>query len=168
MEVAIELHIVFLAMSILTLAFCCRNAKLTNTALINLCISLLMWELSILIPEMYFCSINLNQVKHHICFFCLVKMHHFEMPHHVFYIFSPQILYIVIGGVQYFFYLSSFMWMISEAVLLLICAKNLSNISSHGGEGLNWKWLMVIGYPIPLILMGVSAAAFINGNINKK
>lgn len=63
MEVVTELEIVFLALSALTLAVCCRKPKLTNTALINLCMNLLLWEFFNLITEKYLCSVYLYQVK---------------------------------------------------------------------------------------------------------
>ncbi|XP_060755209.1 adhesion G protein-coupled receptor E3-like isoform X4 [Neoarius graeffei] len=51
-----------------------------------------------------------------------------------------------------FFYLSFGLWMFIEAILLFISVKNLSNIRSMQGEGFSWKWLIVIGYCVPLAL----------------
>ncbi|XP_060755199.1 adhesion G protein-coupled receptor E3-like isoform X7 [Neoarius graeffei] len=52
-----------------------------------------------------------------------------------------------------FFYLSFGLWMFIEAILLFISVKNLSNIRSMQGEGFSWKWLIVIGYCVPLIVV---------------
>ncbi|XP_060755579.1 adhesion G protein-coupled receptor E5-like [Neoarius graeffei] len=42
--------------------------------------------------------------------------------------------------------------MFIEAILLFISVKNLSNIRSMQGEGFSWKWLIAIGYCVPLAL----------------
>lgn len=71
-----------------------------------------------------------------------------------------------LAGVRHLFGLSAFMWMLNEAVLLFVFVKNLASVSSNREEGLSWKWLMVIGYLIPLAVVGVSAAVFPHGYVN--
>ncbi|XP_060755207.1 adhesion G protein-coupled receptor E3-like isoform X2 [Neoarius graeffei] len=116
-KASIAVGIIFLILSILTLAFCSPNRKLTRTALINLCISLLM-----------------------------VMLFDLALP------YSQTIWNLVLDWLWDFFYLSFGLWMFIEAILLFISVKNLSNIRSMQGEGFSWKWLIVIGYCVPLAL----------------
>ncbi|XP_060755195.1 adhesion G protein-coupled receptor E3-like isoform X3 [Neoarius graeffei] len=115
---SIAVGIIFLILSILTLAFCWPNRNLTRTALINLCISLLM-----------------------VLLFDLAFLH------------TQTVWKLVLDWLWDFFYLSFGLWMFIEAILLFISVKNLSNIRSMQGEGFSWKWLIVIGYCVPLIVV---------------
>ena len=74
----------------------------------------------------------------------------------------------MLAGVLHFLFLSAFMWMFFEAVLLLISVKNLTKIRSKQKEVLSWKCLIVIGYVIPLIVVGVSVGLFPDGYDTKK
>ncbi|XDV16142.1 hypothetical protein PO909_015974 [Leuciscus waleckii] len=68
-----------------------------------------------------------------------------------------EVLCAVISGVLHFLFLSGFVWMFIEAVLLFICVKNLSQISSKKREVLRSGFLCVIGYTVPLVVVAVSA-----------
>ncbi|ROI15308.1 Adhesion G protein-coupled receptor E2 [Anabarilius grahami] len=67
-----------------------------------------------------------------------------------------EVLCAVISGVLHFLFLSGFVWMFIEAVLLFICVTNLSRISSKKREVLNSGFLCVIGYAVALVVVGVS------------
>jgi len=67
------------------------------------------------------------------------------------------VLCAVISGVLHFLFLSGFVWMLIEAVLLFICVKNLSQIRSSKRAVLSSRFLCVIGYVVGLVVVGVSA-----------
>uniref|UniRef100_A0A8C1YMP5 Adhesion G protein-coupled receptor E3-like n=1 Tax=Cyprinus carpio TaxID=7962 RepID=A0A8C1YMP5_CYPCA len=67
-----------------------------------------------------------------------------------------QVLCAVISGLLHFLFLSGFVWMFIEAVLLFICVKNLSQISSKKREVLSSGFLCVIGYLVALVVVCVS------------
>ncbi|KAK2909409.1 hypothetical protein Q8A67_005246 [Cirrhinus molitorella] len=69
---------------------------------------------------------------------------------------SPGVLCAVIAGLLHFFFLSGFVWMFIEAVLLFICVKNLSQISSKKRKVLSSGFLCVIGYLVALVVVCVS------------
>lgn len=62
----------------------------------------------------------------------------------------------VIAGLLHFLFLSAFVWMFIEAVLLFICVKNLSQISSKKKEVLSSGFLCVIGYVLAMVVVCVS------------
>ncbi len=68
-----------------------------------------------------------------------------------------QVLCAVISGLLHFLFLSGFVWMFIEAVLLFICVENLSQISSINKEVLSREFLCVIGYVVALVVVTVSA-----------
>lgn len=61
-----------------------------------------------------------------------------------------------IAGLLHFLFLSAFVWMFIEAVLLFICVKNLSQISSKKKEVLSSGFLCVIGYVLAMVVVCVS------------
>ncbi|XP_066516594.1 adhesion G protein-coupled receptor E3-like [Hoplias malabaricus] len=130
---AVSVGLVFLTLSLVTFANYRRNPKLTNTALINLCLTLLLAHLLFLLTQIF-----LRYIK------------------------PLQVLCAVLAGTLHFLFLSAFVWMFIEAVLLFIHVKNLTKLRSKK-EGLNWKYLVVIGYIIPLIVVGVSAGLVPDG-----
>ncbi|XP_042578924.1 adhesion G protein-coupled receptor E1-like [Cyprinus carpio] len=69
---------------------------------------------------------------------------------------SAGVLCAVISGLLHFLFLSGFVWMFIEAVLLFICVKNLSQISSKKREVLSSGFLCVIGYLVALVVVCVS------------
>ncbi|KAI4890194.1 hypothetical protein NFI96_031401 [Prochilodus magdalenae] len=128
--VAMAVGLFFLTLALLTFAVCQRNPKTINTALINLCISLFLAHLLFLLTQKFLIDISINSLA------CRVM-----------------------AGVLHFLFLSAFVWMFIEAVLLFIIVKNLTEIRARQ-EILSWKCLIVIGYVIPLFVVGVSAGLF--------
>ncbi|XP_066518207.1 adhesion G protein-coupled receptor E3-like [Hoplias malabaricus] len=126
-NVFVAVGLLFLFLSLLTFARFWRNPRVNNTARINLCISLFLAQLLFLLTQ------SLLQ-----------------------YIKVYQKLCAVMAGVVEFLFLSAFVWMFIEAVLLFICVKNLKKLKSKQKEVLPWKYLIVIGYVIPLADVGVS------------
>ncbi|XP_066510991.1 adhesion G protein-coupled receptor E3-like [Hoplias malabaricus] len=135
---AVSVGLLFLSVSLFTFANYRRNPRLTNTALINLCLTLLLAHLLFLLTQIF-----LRYIK----------------PLHV--------LCAVLAGVLHFLLLSDFVWMFIEAVLLFIHVKNLTKLRLKKG-GLNWKHLVLTGYIIPLVVVGVSAGLLPDGYGSEK
>ncbi|CAM4467288.1 unnamed protein product [Leuciscus chuanchicus] len=126
--VCVIVGLVFFSLALLTFALCQWSPGVNNVARINLCLSLLLAHLLFLLTQQFLSLIR---------------------PH--------QVLCAVISGVLHFLFLSGFVWMFIEAVLLFICVKNLSQISSKKREVLSSGFLCVIGYTVPLVVVAVSA-----------
>ncbi|XP_039514814.1 adhesion G-protein coupled receptor G2-like [Pimephales promelas] len=126
--VCVPVGLVFFSLALLTFAICQWSPGVNNVARINLCISLLLAHLLFLLTQQFVSLIN---------------------PH--------QVLCAVISGVLHFLFLSGFVWMLIEAVLLFICVKNLSQIRSSKRAVLSSRFLCVIGYVVGLVVVGVSA-----------
>ncbi|KAF7689249.1 hypothetical protein HF521_012602 [Silurus meridionalis] len=126
--VAVSVGLFFLFLTILTLTFCQRGTKVTNTALLNLSLSLFLAHITFLLTQQYLQDVQKNNLM------CLV-----------------------LAGITHFLFLSAFVWMLIEAILLYIFVKNLSKISSMQTETLNWKYMIIIGYVIPLAVVGVTS-----------
>ncbi|KAM9454402.1 adhesion G protein-coupled receptor E3-like [Clarias gariepinus] len=137
--VAVSVGLVFLTLTVLTLAVCQRGPKITNAALLNLCISLFFAHLTLLLTQKF-----LQSIKEHtqVCF--------------------------MLAGVIHFLFLSAFVWMFIEAVLLYIFVKNLSRISSRESQMLSWKYMIVIGYIIPLAIVGITSGLNPKGYYSEK
>ncbi|XP_035390601.1 adhesion G protein-coupled receptor E3-like [Electrophorus electricus] len=133
-KVAMSVGLVFLSLALLTFALCPRSQTVTNIALINLCTSLLLAHIIFLLIQHFLHTIKLY-----------------------------QLMCTALAGVLHFFFLSAFVWMFLDAVLLFIAMRNLSRIRSKQEEVLNWKCLIIIGYVIPLVIVGVSAGLFLDG-----
>ncbi|XP_056622963.1 adhesion G protein-coupled receptor E3-like [Triplophysa dalaica] len=125
--VAVSVGLVFNSLALLTFAFCRWKPGVNNVARINLCISLLSAHLLFLLTQH---------------FLKLIK--------------PDQMLCNVLSRFLHFLFLSCFVWMFIEAVLLYICVKNLSQISSRQRAVLSNRFLIVIGYVIALVTVGVS------------
>ncbi|XP_067260258.1 adhesion G protein-coupled receptor E3-like [Chanodichthys erythropterus] len=126
--VCVIVGLVFFSLALLTFALCQWSPGVNNVARINICISLLLAHLLFLLTQQFLSLIH---------------------PH--------QVLCAVISGVLHFLFLSGFMWMFIEALMLFICVKNLSQISSNN-RVLSNGFLCVIGYTVPLVVVAVSAA----------
>ncbi|CAM4464842.1 unnamed protein product [Leuciscus chuanchicus] len=126
--VCVIVGLVFFSLALLTFALCQWSPRVNNVARINICVSLLLANLLFLLTQQFLSLIR---------------------PH--------QVLCAVISGVLHFLFLSGFVWMFIEAVLLFICVKNLSQISSINREVLSREFLCVIGYTVPLVVVAVSA-----------
>ncbi|XP_072513061.1 uncharacterized protein [Salminus brasiliensis] len=132
--VLVAVGLMFLSLTLLTFALCRRKLRVNNTPRINLCISLLLAHLLFLLTQSF-----------------------------LQYIQPDQLLCAVLAGVLHFLFLSAFVWMFIEAVLLFISVKNLTKFRSKQKEILGWKCLIVIGYIIPLVVVGVSVGLFPDG-----
>ncbi|KAI4882614.1 hypothetical protein NFI96_021601, partial [Prochilodus magdalenae] len=126
--IAVAIGLVFLSLALLTFALCHRNPRVTNIAQINLCINLLLAHLLFLLAQKFLQSTH-----------------------------SQQAACAVMAGVVHYFFLTAFMWMLIEAAVLLFHMKNLTKLRSKKQAGHLWKWLVVIGYAVPLIVVGASA-----------
>ncbi|XP_073699874.1 adhesion G protein-coupled receptor E3-like [Garra rufa] len=125
--VCVSVGLVFFSLALLTFAFCQWSPKVNNVARINICISLLLAHLLFLLTQQFLSIIR---------------------PH--------QVLCAAISGILHFFFLSGFVWMFIEAVMLYICVRNLSQISSKRWKVLRSGYLCVIGYMIALVVVCVS------------
>ncbi|KAK2907220.1 hypothetical protein Q8A67_006205 [Cirrhinus molitorella] len=125
--VCVIVGLVFFSLALLTFAFCHWSPKVNNVARINICISLLLAHLLFLLTQQFLSVIRLQQV-----------------------------LCAMISGLLHFLFLSGFVWMFIEAVMLFICVKNLSQISYKKREVLSSGFLCVIGYLIALVVVCVS------------
>ncbi|XP_048062976.1 adhesion G protein-coupled receptor E3-like [Megalobrama amblycephala] len=132
--VCVIVGLVFFSLALLTFVLCQWSPGVNNVARINICISLLLAHLLFLLTQQF-----LNLIRRH------------------------QVLCAAISGVLHFLFLSGFVWMFIEAVLLFICVKNLSQISSKKREVLSSGFLCVIGYMVALVVVGVSAAVVPEG-----
>ncbi|XDV15961.1 hypothetical protein PO909_015872, partial [Leuciscus waleckii] len=132
--VCVIVGLVFFSLALLTFALCQWSPGVNNVARINLCVSLLLAHLLFLLTQQFLSLIR---------------------PH--------QVLCAVISGVLHFLFLSGFVWMFIEAVLLFICVKNLSQISSKKREVLSSGFLCVIGYTIALVVVAVSVGLLPEG-----
>ncbi|XP_052397541.1 adhesion G protein-coupled receptor E3-like [Carassius gibelio] len=125
--VCVSVGLVFFTLALLTFALCQWSPGVNNVARINICISLLLAHLLFLLTQQFLSLIR-----------------------------PLQVLCAVISGLLHFFFLSGFVWMFIEAVLLFICVKNLSQISSRKREVLSSGFLCVIGYLVALVVVCVS------------
>ncbi len=126
--VCVSVGLVFFSLALLSFALCRWSPGVNNVARINICISLLLAHLLFLLTQQFLSLIR---------------------PH--------QVLCAVISGLLHFLFLSGFVWMFIEAVLLFICVENLSQISSINKEVLSREFLCVIGYVVALVVVTVSA-----------
>ncbi|XP_059410843.1 adhesion G protein-coupled receptor E3-like [Carassius carassius] len=126
--VCVSVGLVFFTLALLTFALCQWSPGVNNVARINICISLLLAHLLFLLTQHFLSLIQ-----------------------------PQQVLCAVISGLLHFLFLSGFVWMFIEAVLLFICVKNLSQISSKKREVLSSGFLCVIGYAVALVVVCVSA-----------
>uniref|UniRef100_A0A9J8D4Y7 Uncharacterized protein n=1 Tax=Cyprinus carpio carpio TaxID=630221 RepID=A0A9J8D4Y7_CYPCA len=99
--VCVIVGLAFFSLALLTFALCQWSPGVNNVARINICISLLLAHLLFLLTQRFLSLIR-----------------------------PLQVLCAVISGLLHFLFLSGFVWMFIEAVLLFICVKNLSQISS--------------------------------------
>ncbi|XP_016139846.1 putative adhesion G protein-coupled receptor E4P [Sinocyclocheilus grahami] len=125
--VCVIVGLVFFSLALLTFALCQWSPGVNNVARINICISLLLAQLLFLLTQQFLSLIQ-----------------------------RQQVLCAVISGLLHFLFLSGFVWMFIEALLLFICVKNLSQISSKKREVLSSGFLCVIGYVVALVVVCVS------------
>uniref|UniRef100_A0A9J8BG43 Uncharacterized protein n=2 Tax=Cyprinus carpio carpio TaxID=630221 RepID=A0A9J8BG43_CYPCA len=126
--VCVIVGLVFFSLALLTFALCQWSPGVNNVARINICISLLLAHLLFLLTQQFLSLIR-----------------------------PQQVLCAVIAGLLHFLFLSGFVWMFIEAVLLYICVKNLSQIRSKNRKVLSSGFLCVFGYVVALVVVAVSA-----------
>ncbi|XP_067298562.1 adhesion G protein-coupled receptor E1-like [Pseudorasbora parva] len=136
--VCVIVGLVFFSLALLTFALCQWSPGVNNVARINLCVSLLLAHLLFLLTQQFLSLIR-----------------------------REQVLCAMISGLHFLF-LSSFVWMSIEAVLLFICVRNLSQIwglhpSSKKREVLSSGFLCVIGYTVALVVVSVSVGLLPEG-----
>ncbi|KAK9960458.1 hypothetical protein ABG768_008313 [Culter alburnus] len=132
--VCVIVGLVFFSLALLTFALCQWSPGVNNVARVNICISLLLAHLLFLLTQQF-----LDLIR------------------------PQQVLCAVISGVLHFLFLSGFVWMFIEAVLLFICVRNLSQISSKKREVLSSGFLCVIGYVVALVVVAVSVGLLPEG-----
>ncbi|XP_052393509.1 adhesion G protein-coupled receptor E3-like [Carassius gibelio] len=125
--VCVIVGLVFFSLALLTFALCRWSPGVNNVARINICISLLLAHLLFLLTQQFLSLIR-----------------------------PLQVLCAVISGLLQFLFLSGFVWMFIEAVLLFICVENLSQISSINRTVLSREFLCVMGYVVALVVVSVS------------
>ncbi|XP_058613197.1 adhesion G protein-coupled receptor E3-like [Onychostoma macrolepis] len=125
--VCVIMGLVFFSLALLTFHLCQWSSGVNNVARINICISLLLAHLLFLLTQRFLSLIR-----------------------------PQQVLCAVISGLLHFLFLSGFVWMFIESVMLFICVKNLSQISSKKREVLSSGFLCVIGYAVALVVVCVS------------
>ncbi|XP_030636334.1 adhesion G protein-coupled receptor E3-like [Chanos chanos] len=132
--VAVTVGLVFLFLAVLTFAVLGKNSSVTNTALLNLSLCLLLAHLLFLLTQHLLPYIRIHK---RVC--------------------------AAIAGTLHFLFLSAFVWMFIEAILLFITVKNLSKIRSKQKEVVHWGFLLVIGYVISLAVVSVSVGVVPDG-----
>ncbi|XP_030636336.1 adhesion G protein-coupled receptor E3-like [Chanos chanos] len=132
--VAVVVGLVFLFLAVLTFAVLGKNSSVTNTALLNLSLCLLLAHLLFLLTQHLLPYIRIHK---RVC--------------------------AAIAGTLHFLFLSAFVWMFIEAILLFITVKNLSKIRSKQKEVVHWGFLLVIGYVISLAVVSVSVGVVPDG-----
>ncbi|XP_073698020.1 adhesion G protein-coupled receptor E1-like [Garra rufa] len=125
--VCVIVGLVFFILALLSFVLCQWSPGVNNVARINICISLLLAHLLFLLTQQFLSVIR-----------------------------PQQVLCAVISGLLHFLFLSGFVWMFIEAVMLFICVRNLSKISSRKKELLSSGYLCVIGYLVALVVVCVS------------
>ncbi|KAI5089725.1 adhesion G protein-coupled receptor E3-like [Silurus meridionalis] len=128
--------IFFLTLCLLTFAFCCQNSNETNAALINLCLNLLLFDL-------------LDQPN------SLFQLH----------LQTPQSCAIM-KSLRRFFFISTFVWMFIETVVIFLFLKNISQIRSNLEQGLRWNRVNMVGYLIPVVVVIVCTAISAQNDVN--
>ncbi|KAG7491251.1 hypothetical protein MATL_G00001120 [Megalops atlanticus] len=132
--IALSVGLLFLALAILTFILFRWNPKVSNTARLNLSICLFLAHLLFLLVQSF-----LSHIQKH------------------------KLVCAVISGVLHFLFLSSFVWMFLEALQLFLLVRNLQEVRVIQQEGIHWGFLLVIGYGIPCLVVGVSAGVVPKG-----
>ncbi|KAL6481976.1 hypothetical protein MHYP_G00100560 [Metynnis hypsauchen] len=128
----------FLSLTLLSFALF-QSSKVNRMAQVNLSISLLLAQLLFLLTEQFLDKI-----------------------------YAIQLACKVVAGVLHFLFLSAFVWMFIDAALLFIFARNLTKIRTNQREMLGWKCFTVIGYLIPLSIVGISLGIYPHGYGSKQ
>ncbi|KAL2086234.1 hypothetical protein ACEWY4_017293 [Coilia grayii] len=133
--VLVLIGLVFLTLAVMTFVLCRWNPRVSNTARLNLCVCLLLAHTLFLLTQSFLGRIRIHQV-----------------------------LCRILAGVLHFLFLCSFMWMSIEAVMLFLSVRKLRQVKANDRAGLHWKINLLIGYGIPLFIVGVSAGVKPDGH----
>ncbi|KAK3530068.1 hypothetical protein QTP86_011073 [Hemibagrus guttatus] len=74
----------------------------------------------------------------------------------------------VMSGIRSFFFISGFVWMLIETVLLFLLVKNLSKIRSNQREVISMEWLNMIGYLISLVVVTLCTQFIPQNNVEEQ
>lgn len=74
-----------------------------------------------------------------------------------------QLVCAVMAGILHYLVVASFMWMLLEAMQLYMLVRKLTKVQVIEKDGLPKPLLYVIGYGIPLVIVGISAAVYPGG-----
>ncbi|XP_036795438.1 adhesion G protein-coupled receptor E2-like [Oncorhynchus mykiss] len=96
-----------------------------------------------------------NTARLHLCL-CLFLSHLLLLLDYTY--LTHKLVCSVMAGLLHFLVVASFLWMLLEALQLYLLVQRLSRIQVIQREGLQKKYLFLIGYGIPLVIVGVSAA----------
>ncbi|MBN3299580.1 AGRE1 protein, partial [Amia calva] len=69
----------------------------------------------------------------------------------------------IIAGVLHYLFLSAFVWMLLESIQLFLLVRSLTKVRIIHREGLRPLYLLLIGYSMPVVVVGVSAGLFPRG-----
>ncbi|XP_063060374.1 adhesion G protein-coupled receptor E3-like [Engraulis encrasicolus] len=126
--VLVLIGLLFLTLAVMTFALCRWNPRVSNVARLNLCVCLLLAHTLFLLTQSF-----LQRIRAH------------------------QALCKTLAGVLHYLFLCSFVWMSIEAVMLFLSVRKLRQVKPVEWAGLHWKVSLLIGYGIPLVIVGVSA-----------
>ncbi|KAL2086322.1 hypothetical protein ACEWY4_017381 [Coilia grayii] len=133
--ILVFIGLVFLTLAVMTFVLCRWNPRVSNAARLNLCVCLLLAHTLFLLTQSFLGRIRIHQV-----------------------------LCRILAGVLHFLFLCSFMWMSIEAVMLFLSVRKLRQVKASDRAGLHWKINLLIGYGIPLFIVGVSAGVKPDGH----
>ncbi|KAK3511204.1 hypothetical protein QTP70_032256 [Hemibagrus guttatus] len=74
----------------------------------------------------------------------------------------------VMSGIRSFFFISGFVWMLIETVLLFLLVKNLSKIRLNQREVISMEWLNMIGYLISLVVVTLCTQFIPQNNVEEQ
>ncbi|KAK6312148.1 hypothetical protein J4Q44_G00178120 [Coregonus suidteri] len=96
-----------------------------------------------------------NTARLHLCL-CLFLSHLLLLLDYTY--ITHKLVCSIMAGLLHFLVVASFLWMLLEALQLYLLVQRLSRIQVIQRDGLQKKYLYLIGYGIPLVIVGVSAA----------
>ncbi|KAG2471147.1 AGRE3 protein, partial [Polypterus senegalus] len=76
---------------------------------------------------------------------------------------SMKVLCSVIAGLLHYFYLACFVWMCLEGVQLFLLVRNLRVVKYSTRQGMRRRYLVLMGYGVPAVIVAVAAGTFSKG-----
>ncbi|XP_063065836.1 adhesion G protein-coupled receptor E3-like [Engraulis encrasicolus] len=138
-NILVLIGLLFLNLAVMTFSLCRWNPRVSNVARLNLCVCLLLAHTLFLLIQSF-----LQRIRAH------------------------QALCKTLAGVLHYLFLSSFVWMSIEAVMLFLSVRKLRQVKPIESAWLQGKVSLLIGYGIPLIIVGVSAGVNPEGHGSDK